>query len=181
MPRISPVSADLIDTQTKATLDAVKAKIGMVPNLYATLAHAPVALNAYLALVDGLSGGVLTAPHREIISLVTAQANGCQYCLSAHTLLGKAAGLSEEAMQAARCGTGTNELDEAIARFAFRLIETRGQVTDVDVAAARSTGLTDAQIVEIVANVAMNVLTNFTNNVAATVIDFPEIDLALVA
>jgi uncharacterized peroxidase-related enzyme len=181
MPRITPVNPGNADAETSATLGAIKAKIGMVPNLYATFAQSPAVLNGFLALSDALSKGALTPAQREVVALATAQANQCHYCLSAHTLLGKNAGLSAEAILAARHGKGGNVSDNAIAELAVRLVETRGSVRDADVAAARSAGLDDARIIEIIAHVSLNVMTNFTNNVAQTDIDFPVVDLAIAA
>lgn len=180
LPRINPVDATAIAADTKATLAAVKAKVGMVPNLYATFAHAPAALNGFLGFSEALSKGVLSAGQREIVALATAQGNACHYCLSAHTLLGKGAGLSPEAIRAAREGRG-DATDGAIAALAVKLVETRGQISDADLAAARLAGLKDAQVIEVIAHVALNVMTNFTNNVAHTTIDFPAVDVALAA
>ena len=89
------------------------------------------------------------------------------------------AGLSPEGIRKAREGKADNALDDAVARFARRVVDVRGQVSDADLAAARSAGLSDAHIIEIIANVAMNVLTNYTNNVALTDIDFPKVDVKL--
>jgi uncharacterized peroxidase-related enzyme len=177
MPRIAPIEPTRADADVQATLSAVKAKIGMVPNLFSTFARSPTVLNGYLALSDALGKGVLTASQREIIALAVAQANECTYCLSAHTLMGKGAGLSPEAIRDARQGKAENATDNAVAAFARRVIETRGQISDADFAAARSIGLGDAHIIEIIANVAINVLTNYTNNVALTDVDFPKVDV----
>ncbi|MGL4313117.1 MAG: carboxymuconolactone decarboxylase family protein [Sphingomonas sp.] len=181
MTRITPVNVDAVDANTKATLDAVKAQIGMVPNLFKVFAQSPAVLNANLAFAGELAKGVLTAKQREIVALATAQVNECHYCLSAHTLLGKGAGLSPEGIRAARAGKGEDAVDNAIATLARRITEARGQLNDGELAAARLAGLSDAQIVEVVANVAHNVLTNFVNNVAQTPIDFPVVDVALAA
>ncbi len=181
MPRIDTVNTATIDAETQATLAAVKAKIGMVPNLFSTFAQAPAVLNGNLAFADALAKGILTPAQREIISLAVAQYNECQYCLSAHSLLGKSAGLSPDAIRAARQGKGSNTADHAVAALALRIVETRGSVSDADLSAARLAGLTDAHIVEIVGNVAHNVLTNFMNNVAHTAIDFPVVDTAIAA
>ena len=181
MPRINPIDPTTAPAGTKATLDAIKAKIGMVPNLHSTLAHAPAALNGYLALGDALSNGLLTPRQREIVALATGQANQCQYCVSAHTVLGKGAGLSPEAVRAARDGKSGNAQDNAVATLVARLIETRGAVRDSDLSSARLAGLDDARILEVVVHLSMNVLTNYTNNVAQTTIDFPVVDLALAA
>jgi uncharacterized peroxidase-related enzyme len=175
MPRIAPITA--ADAGLQATLSAVKARLGMVPNLFSTFAQSAAVLNGYLAFSEALAKGVLTASQREIVALAVAQANECLYCLSAHTVLGKGAGLSPEGIRKAREGQADNALDGAIAAFARRVVETRGRVSDTDLAAARSAGLGDAQIVEVIANVAVNVLTNYTNNVAQTEIDFPQVDL----
>lgn len=179
MPRITPVNAANANPDVAATLGAIKTKVGMIPNLHATFANAPAALKGYLGFSEALTSGVLTAKQRGIVSLAVGQANQCQYCLSAHTLIGKGAGLSPDAIRAARQGTGIDAADAAVAALAVRLIETRGQVNDADLAEARSAGLDDAAIIEVVANVALNVLTNFTNNVAATDIDFPVVELTI--
>src|SRR5918999_6548779 len=179
MPRIAPIETAHADPGVKATLSAVKIKIGMVPNLFSTFAQSPAVLDGYLAFSDALGKGVLTAKQREIIALAVAQANECHYCLSAHTLMGKGAGLSSEGIRKAREGKAETAIDAVVASFARRVVETRGQVADADVAAARSAGLDDARIIEVIANVAINVLTNYSNNVAQTDIDFPKVDVAL--
>jgi uncharacterized peroxidase-related enzyme len=179
MPRIAPIETAHADPGVKATLSAVKTKIGMVPNGFSTLAHSPAVLNGYLGFADALGKGVLTAKQREIVALAVAQANECHYCLSAHTLMGKSAGLSSEGIRLAREGKAESAIDAAVASFARRVVETRGQVADADIAAARSAGLDEARIIEVIANVAINALTNYTNNVALTDIDFPKVDVAL--
>jgi AhpD family alkylhydroperoxidase len=97
MSRIATIDPVHAPADVQATLAAVKAKIGMVPNLFSTFAQSSAVLNGYLALSDALGKGVLTARQREIISLAVAQANECHYCLSAHTLGGKGAGLRPKA------------------------------------------------------------------------------------
>ena len=181
MPRIAPVDPATADAGVQATLSAVKAKLGMTPNLFSTFARSPAVLNGFLAFSDALTHGVLTAKQREIIALTIAQTNGCHYCLSAHTLLGKGAGLSAEDIRRAREGRAANVVDDAVAVFARAVVGARGQVSDADLDAARSAGLSDAHVVEVIAQVALNVLTNFTNNAAETEIDFPKVDLALAA
>lgn len=181
MPRIDTISPGATEASTQDVLDAIKSKVGMLPNLHATLAHAPAALRGYLALGDILATGKLTSAQREIVSIAAAQANGCQYCLSAHTMLGKGAGLDGAAIQDARTGAAGSSANHAIGQLVHRLIETRGRISDSDLSGAREAGLDDTQILEVVANVAMNVLTNFTNNVCQTKVDFPSVDLDEVA
>jgi uncharacterized peroxidase-related enzyme len=179
MPRIAPIDTTQAAADVQATLSAVKAKIGMVPNSFSTFAQSPPVLNGYLAFSDALANGALTTKQREIIALTVAQANECHYCLSAHTLMGKGAGLSADAIRKAREGEGESSLDNAVAVFARRVMETRGQVSDADLATAHAAGLDDAHLVEVIAVVAINVLTNYTNNVAQPDIDFPKVDIAL--
>ena len=179
MAHISPIDTAKAGAGVQATLSSVKAKIGIVPNLFRTFAHSPAVLEGYLAFSDALAKGVLTASQREIIALTVGQANACAYCVSAHTLMGKGAGLSPEGIRQAREGRAETAIDNAVAIFAQRVVETRGEVTDADLTAARSGGLDDARIIEVIANVALNVLTNYTNNAAHTVIDFPKVDIAL--
>lgn len=179
MARIQPLAIEAADPTTATTLHAVKTKIGMVPNLFATLARAPAALNGYLALADALSKGQLNARQREIVALTVAQANQCQYCLSAHTLIGKGAGLSEDAIRDARAGKSSNPQDHAIAVLASKLVKQQGNLSRADLNTAHAAGIDDGLVLEVVVNVAFNVLTNYTNHVAETDIDFPVVQMAL--
>ena len=145
----------------------------MLPNLFATFAHSPAVLNAYLAFGAALENGRLNAAQRETVALAVGQANRCHYCLSAHTLMGKGAGLSDAAIQDARQGTADNQIDKALAELARKITLQRGQLSDDDLTSARDAGLDDGQIIEVIANVAHNTLTNYTNHIAETSVDFP--------
>ncbi len=177
MARIQPINRNATTGQLASTLDAVKAKLGTVPNLFATFAQSPAVLNAYLAFSEALTHGQLTAKQRETLALAIGQANACQYCVSAHTLLGKGAGLSADAIKDARNGLSADPLNDAIAKLAVKIVHQRGVVSDAEIAEARAAGVTDDLIVEIVAHVALNTLTNYTNHIAATDIDFPVVQL----
>lgn len=179
MPRISPLTTAQTDAVTAATLNAVKAKIGMIPNLFTTFALAPAALNGYLALSDSLSKGNLNARQREVVALAISQVNSCQYCLSAHTMLGKGVGMSDACTLDARHGKANNPLENAIAHLAVKVARQHGMLTDDELNTARESGLDDAFIVEVIANVALTVLTNYTNNVAQTDVDFPIVAIEL--
>jgi len=181
MSYIAPLDPASADAATTATLQAVKARIGMVPNLYATLGKAPAALNGLLQINEAVAGGRLTAREREIVALATSQANGCGYCLSAHTLLGKNAGLSLEQTHAARAGRGATPREAAIAELAKAVVDARGHVDTGTLDRLKAAGLTEGDVLEIVVNVAATTLTNYTNNVARTEIDFPAVDVALAA
>jgi len=173
MPNIPPVNPEATHPEVANILTAVKGKIGMVPNLFATLAQAPAALKGYLGLAETLATGRLTSAQREGIALAVGQANACQYCLSAHTLLGKGAGLSASDIAQARSGSGPTRLDAALAALAKQLTEKRGQLASSDLEAYRQAGVDDGLMLEVVAAVALNTLTNYTNHIAGTEVDFP--------
>lgn len=179
MPQIQPLSIEQADPESAQKLSAMKAKIGMVPNVVGTLANSPAALNLYLASSHALSGGRLSPRQREIIALAIGQLNQCHYCVSAHTMIGKGAGLSPEEMIDARHGKASNPIDNAIAVVASKLVSKRGFLTPEDIAEAKASGVDDGLIIEIIANLVHNTLTNYTNHVAQTEIDFPKVELAL--
>lgn len=181
MTYIAPLNRDTADPRTAATLDAVKAQLGMVPNLYATLAKAPAALHALLEINQAVAAGGLTAKEREIVALATSQANGCGYCLSAHTLLGTKAGLSIEQTELARAGSGDDKRKTAIAAVTRALVERRGHLDPSAFDRFKTAGLTEEDLLEIVANVAATTLTNYANNLARTEIDFPVVTTELAA
>lgn len=179
MTRIQPIQTADATGKAHDLLTAVQAKIGITPNLMKTLAHAPAALEGYLNLNASLATGVLRAKFREQLAITIAQANSCQYCLSAHTAFGKMSGLSPEELAANREAHSADARTTAGLQFAQKLVIQRGLATDADVAAVRQAGYTDAEITEIVAHVGLNVLTNYFNNVAGTEVDFPVVPLAL--
>lgn len=177
MARIQPVNRNQASAQLAQTLDGVKAKIGVVPNLFGTFAQSPAVLNAYLAFSEALTHGALTSKQREVLALAIGQANSCQYCLSAHTLLGKGAGLTQDEIKAARLGLSGDPLNDALAKLAIKVVNQRGVLSDADLNEARSQGVSDPLIIEVIAHVALNTLTNYTNHIAATDIDFPIVEL----
>jgi uncharacterized peroxidase-related enzyme len=144
-----------------------------VPNLIATMANSPAVATAYLGLSQALSTGSLSARLREQIALAVAESNGCGYCLAAHTALGKGAGLSKQETCDARRAASHDAREQAPLDFARTVVADRGVVDDADVEQVRQAGYTDGEIGEIVANVALNLFTNYFNHVAETEIDFP--------
>lgn len=150
-------------------------QIGSVPNLFRLVANSPAALEGYLGMSGALAKGRLPAPTRERIALAVAQINACGYCLAAHTYLGShVAKLSDAEIAANRQGRSDDAQADAAVRFAARVATQRGHVSDADVAAVKAAGYDDGQIVEIVQHVALNTWTNYINEVARTVVDFPE-------
>jgi uncharacterized peroxidase-related enzyme len=179
MPRIQPIQTQDASGKAKDLLIAVQAKIGMTPNLMKTLAHSPAALEGYLSFSGALATGVLNAKLREQIAIAVAQANSCQYCLSAHTTIGKMTGVKPEELAQSRHAHSTDPKTDAALQFAQKLVLQRGLATDRDLDAIRSNGFAESEITEIIAHVALNIFTNYFNHVAQTEVDFPVVDLAL--
>jgi uncharacterized peroxidase-related enzyme len=175
MPRLpTPASIEASPAAAQPLLAAVKQQLGVVPNLFRLMGNSPAALEGFLGLSGALGKGELEPATRERIALAVAEVNGCDYCLSAHTYLGKnLAKLSEAEIAANRDGSSTDSKADAAVRFAVKLVKARGHVSDADVQAVKKAGYNDAQLIEIVLHVALNTLTNYVNEVAKTEIDFP--------
>lgn len=179
MPRVQPVDPATATGESKQVLDDVRAKYGMIPNIFRGLAHSPAVVRAYLALGDALSKGVLTPKVREQIAIAVANANGCQYCVSAHTAVGKMLGVTDADLEKSREALSSDTKTQALLQLASTLIESRGWISDEQLKRSREAGISDAEIAEVVANVAQNVLTNYFNHVAETEVDFPPVALTL--
>ncbi len=178
MSRIpTPASIDAALPASRPLLEAVNKQLGSVPNMFRIIANSPAALEGYLGLNGALAKGTLPAATRERIALAVAQVNGCSYCLAAHTYLGSnLAKLDAAEIAANRRGTSNDAKAAAAVQFAAKIASQRGAVSAADVEVVRTAGYSDAAIVEIVANVAVNTLTNYINEVLGTVIDFPQVD-----
>jgi uncharacterized peroxidase-related enzyme len=175
MSRISAVDRNHAEENVGRTFDAIQKKLGMVPNMMRTMAHSPSVLEGYLALSGALGRGLLPATLQEQIALAVAETNACNYCLSAHTALGRRAGLSDDQLASSREGRAADAKANAALRFAVAVVQRRGGVTDEEFARVRAAGFSDAEVAEIIAHVALNVLTNYFNRVADTEIDFPNV------
>jgi uncharacterized peroxidase-related enzyme len=177
MSRI-PVPATISEAPAAAQplLEAVKTQLGVAPNLFRLVANSPAALEGYLGLWGTLNKGALPAATRERIALAIAEVNGCDYCLSAHTYLGKTfAKLDDAEIAANRSGASNDPKADAAVRFAAKVARERGHVGEDDVRAVKLAGYDDAQVIEIVLHVALNTWTNYINEVAKTEIDFPAV------
>lgn len=175
MQRIPALEPTRANADVRTTLDAVKAKLGMVPNIVRTMARAPSVLNGYLAFSGAVGTGELPAKLREQIALLTAQTNGCDYCASAHQALGKMAGLSAEEIARGYQGQSADATAQTALAFAQAVLAKRGKVSDAELAAIKAAGFSEGQVLEIVTNVVLNIFTNYFNNVAGTEIDFPRV------
>jgi AhpD family alkylhydroperoxidase len=151
--------------------------LGLIPNMARAMAQSPAVLEGYVSLSGALSKGSLGRKLGEELALTLAGTNRCDYCASAHTALGKLAGLSEAQTVSALQGNAEQTKDAAALRFANAIVEKRGRIDDADFKAVTDAGFTAGEAGEIVAHVALNVFTNYFNNVAKTEIDFPHIDV----
>ena len=178
MPRLNAIDPTQATGKAKELLGAVKTNLGLVPNMMRTMANAPAVLEGYLGLSGALAGGSLGRGLREQIALAVAEANACDYCLAAHTALGQLAKLSEDEIAASRRHRSANPRTAAALGFAVSLVEKHGEVSDEAFARVRQAGFSDGEIAEIIANVALNVLTNYFNKAAEVVVDFPRVERA---
>ena len=173
MSRIPALDPTVMQGKARDLLDAVQKSLGAIPNMFRVAAQSSAALEGLLSLNGAVAHGTLGPKVREQIALAVAESNHCDYCLSAHTVLGKHAGLNEADVARARQGRAADLKAAAAVRFAQSLLESHGHPSDAELAAARQAGFSDGEIVEIVAITALNVFTNYLNRVAETDIDFP--------
>ncbi|MCC9643601.1 carboxymuconolactone decarboxylase family protein [Rhodopirellula sp. JC740] len=173
MTRLNVVNPNEATGKAQELLAGVQSKLGMTPNMMRVMANSPAVLDAYLKFSGAVAGGSLAAKTREKIALAVGQNNSCDYCVSAHSAIGKMVGLTADEVESARRGQSSDAKEAAVLKLAGQLVDKRGFATDDDLAAARDAGIDDAEIAEIVANVALNLFTNYFNHVAQTEIDFP--------
>jgi uncharacterized peroxidase-related enzyme len=175
MNRIAQLDPSQATGRTQQLFNGVQAKLGVVPNLFRVVGNSPAALEAYLGFTGAMANGVLNARVREQIALAVAETNLCGYCLSAHSFIGGKVGLTDRDIADARRATAATDKTDAILKLARNIVVQRGELADADLQSARQSGVNDAEIVEVLANVALNLFTNYVNHVARTVVDFPEV------
>ena len=181
MTNFTPIEPETATGQAAELLGQVKASLGLVPNMTKVMANSPTLLRAYLALSGAVSGGALPAGVRERLAIATAQLNGCEYCLSAHTYIGaNIAKVDGAELDAARTARSEDPHIEALLRLSNEIAENNGDVSRDGLRAARAHGVTDEEIGEVVANIALNPLTNYFNLVADVDNDWPVVGLSAV-
>ncbi len=181
MARINLVTLESANPEQKALFDAIEAKLGIVPNFLKAFANSPAALRAFLGL-HGIAGeGSLDPQTRERIALALAQQNSCEYCLSAHTAIGRKAGLNGSEIDANRAGSSHDAKAAVAVGFARALVANMGEVTGAELAAMRDAGYSESDIVEVITHVGMNILTNLLGKAGRIDIDFPKVELKLAA
>lgn len=173
MSRLPLVSTETADTEQAELLTEVRRQLGRVPNLYAGMANSPATLRGYLTMRDALTRGNLTARVREQLALLVASENGCDYCVSAHTMRAGRMGFTDEAIAATHDARAGDPHANAVLQFAREVIRSHGRVADAAIASARRRGVSDAELTEIVGHIALNTLSNYFNHVAEPELDFP--------
>jgi uncharacterized peroxidase-related enzyme len=175
--RVPLVDRTAASGSVRTVLDQIHGAFGATPNMFRAVANSPAALQSMWAAFGALGGGVIGAALGEQIAVAVANRNACDYCLAAHTALGRKAGVSGDDLAAAQSGESADPRTAAVLRFALQLVNERGQVDAAAVQALRDQGLSDEHIVEIVAHVALNLFTNYVNVALAVPVDFPGVKL----
>jgi uncharacterized peroxidase-related enzyme len=176
MTRLKALSPEEVTGKTKELFNAVQGKLGSVPNMMRTMGNSPAVLEGYLNFSGALSHGTLGAKIGELLAISVAESNSCGYCLAAHTFIGEnLVKIDKSVLQAARTGNASDLKTSVALQFAKMLVSKNGLVNDEDVNAVKNAGFSDGEIGEVVAHVALNILTNYFNNTANTEIDFPKV------
>ena len=177
MNRVPLVDRNTTTAERKVLLDAIHTAFGATPNMFRAVANSPAALKSMWSAFGALGGGVIPAKLGEQIAVAVADRNACEYCLAAHTALGRKAGASAEEMLHAQAGEATDAKTQTALHFALKLVNERGQLDDADMQALRTVGFGDEEIVELLAHVALNLFTNYVNVAFAVPVDFPAVKL----
>jgi uncharacterized peroxidase-related enzyme len=173
MPRLKVVEPEQATGPVKEIYDGLQKKMGKVINIFKGMGNSPAALNAYLSMSSALSQGQLAPEDREAVYLAVSESNGCQYCVSAHTMISKKMGMSDDQILAIRKLKPLSEKHQALVRFVRRVMDTKGFVADADVQAVRQAGYSDGQIAESIAYIGLATYSNLFNHVFDTPLDFP--------
>lgn len=175
MPRTAKIPVEKAKSDVKQIYATIEKHMGgKVPNIFQHMGNSAPVLKGYFGLSDAINLTSLSPQLREQIALVIAQANQCNYCLSAHTTISKSIGLPQQQIMQARKGDATDPKTQAILRFVKLVVEKRSHVSDQEVAALKAAGVSDAELVEIIMVININMFTNYFNNIIGTEVDFPE-------
>jgi uncharacterized peroxidase-related enzyme len=177
MPRIELLQTAQSKSQAQDHLSNIESAFGMIPNMFRAVAHSPSALKSMWSSFGALGEGTIDPKLGEQIAVAIANINSCEYCLAAHTALGRKAGASMAEMESAQQGNSTDPRTAAILSFACSIVKNRGQVATHEIDRLRQLHVSDELIVEVVAHVALNTFTNYINLVFEVPIDFPRVQL----
>ena len=174
--RIETLNPETTTGKSKELFNSVQNKLGFIPNLIKVFGNSPVTLQSYLSLGELTAGGNFSNKFREQLALAIAEENNCNYCLSAHTAIGKMNGLSDEQIELNRQGLAKDKKVETALKFAQEITKNRGVVSTESIQSVKAAGYNDGDILEIILNVVSNTLTNYVNHIAETEIDFPKVE-----
>ncbi|WP_452220667.1 carboxymuconolactone decarboxylase family protein [Lacinutrix salivirga] len=174
--RIKTLNPETTTGKSKELFNAVQNKVGFIPNLIKVFGNSPATLQTYLSLGELTASGNFSSKFREQLAFAIAEENACNYCLSAHTAIGKMNGLTDEQTELSRQGIAADPKTQAGLQFAQAVTKNRGQVSSDAIKAVKEAGYNDSDILEIVLNVVSNTLTNYVNHIAETEVDFPSVE-----
>jgi uncharacterized peroxidase-related enzyme len=175
MLRLNPVEPNQVGEELQGILERNHLGFDETQGFVKILAKSPAAARAYVLAEGALAEGRLSDRQREQIALAVAEINGSQYCLLAHSLAGRHAGLSGEEIESARRAAASDAKADRMLRFTQSMVLQRGEISDEDLGALRKAGFSDAEVIEIVANIALNIFTNYLNILSKTEVEFPAI------
>ena len=165
-------NTDSAPTNSKALLDEVQTRYGQIPNVYAVLAEAPIAVEAYDVLADLMMRSSFTPTERHIVWFTLNAYHGCHYCMAAHTFLAKGEKVADDVIETARAvGSYDDPKLEALRVFTLELAENRGWAAPEALDAFLAAGFTKQNVLEIVVAIAHKVVSNYTNHIVATPVD----------
>jgi uncharacterized peroxidase-related enzyme len=176
MLRLNPVEPAQVSKELQAMLADGRLGLEEIPNFVKILAKSPAAAVAYMRAESALAEGRLSERQREQIALAVAEINGSKYCLRAHSMIGSNAGLTGEEIQSARRAEAPEAKAAQMLRFTQSMVLQRGEISDEDLGALRKAGFSDEEVIEIVANIALNIFTNYLNILSKTEVDFPALE-----
>lgn len=177
MSRVNLVEPAAASGEAATLLREIGQAFGATPNMFRAVANSPAGLKSMWGAFGALGQGRIGPKLGEQIAVAVADRNACQYCLSAHTVLGRKASATAEEMAEAQAGRSADPRTAAALAFALTVVENRAQVSDADVQALRTAGFDDGEIVEILAHVALNLFTNYVNVAFDVPLDFPAVRL----
>jgi uncharacterized peroxidase-related enzyme len=172
MSKIAAIDPSTAPATVRPLLDGVQKGMGATPNMFRVAAQSPVALESLVAQFGAMGKGSFDARTREALALAISESNACDYCISAHTMLGRRAGLNDDALEQVRSGKSADAHLAALLKLARTVVDRRGHI-GAALEEARRSGISDAEIIELLANVALTTFTNYLNVAAGTDIDFP--------
>lgn len=178
MARIEILNPETTTGEKKEILAQINNAFGVTPNMFKTIANSTPALKMMWSAFGALGSGKIGAKLGEQIAVAVADVNRCEYCLAAHTALGKGAGLSAETMAQAQLGRSTDPKTQAALTFVIKLVKERANVSPDDISSLKRAGYTEEEVAEILAHVALNIFTNYTNVAFDVPVDFPKVALS---